>query len=556
MTMRSFSRDEVIATRPLRQELESRGAKLTDADKQAIRCILHKDGNPSMSVDLKEGIWNCHAGCGGGSVIDLIAKADGKEPTAVFRELCMAMGESEPASTPVPKVRPEIEKVYQYHDHFGNEAYQVVRMIPKTFRQRHRVEDKWVWSMDGVERFLYRLPEILKASQVWICEGEKDADNLVALGFCATCNVGGAGKWLDSYTESLEGKEVVLCGDTDDAGKKHVDMVFDSIAGKVKTARKVVLPKPHKDVSDFIASFTDRKDSKAALDSLLVSATVFTKGVHLPIFSLAEMEPAYRAYATAVETCSLDLGKWLPSLRNWIRPLVPGELCFLLADTGVGKTAIMQNIALEAAKGLKTLFFEMELPPEMMFERFVAIRMNWKAKKVEEGYRVGDTIGEETLDKMCKHIFVCTESRLTTEKLEEHINRAELKIGERPRVVIIDYIGLIGGAAKSRYERLSNIAEELKVIAKTTRTILIVASQIGRKSESEGPEINLHDGKDSGSIENSSGLVLGAWRSEKDSTVLHLKILKNTRGKPGYIANCNIDGETLRITEQPTQRPV
>ena len=96
-----------------------------------------------------------------------------------------------------------IEKIYSYEDINGNEVYQALRMKPKSFRQRHKVNGDWVWKMDGVERVLYRLPKITVAQSVWIVEGEKDAENLAAIGFEATCNVGGAGKWLDSYSETL-----------------------------------------------------------------------------------------------------------------------------------------------------------------------------------------------------------------------------------------------------------------------------------------------------------------------------------------------------------------
>jgi putative DNA primase/helicase len=51
--------------------------------------------------------------------------------------------------------------------------------------------------MVGVEPLPYRLPELIKNrdSTVFVCEGEKDADNVVDLGLVATCNHGGAGKW-------------------------------------------------------------------------------------------------------------------------------------------------------------------------------------------------------------------------------------------------------------------------------------------------------------------------------------------------------------------------
>ena len=61
--------------------------------------------------------------------------------------------------------------------------FQVCRFDPKDFRQRRPDPDhpgQWIWKMSGVERVLYRLPEVLKAVSegrvVFIVEGEKDAD--------------------------------------------------------------------------------------------------------------------------------------------------------------------------------------------------------------------------------------------------------------------------------------------------------------------------------------------------------------------------------------------
>ena len=51
----------------------------------------------------------------------------------------------------------------------------------------------------GVRRVPYRLPELIEALAneylIVIVEGEKDAENLRALGVPATTNCGGANKW-------------------------------------------------------------------------------------------------------------------------------------------------------------------------------------------------------------------------------------------------------------------------------------------------------------------------------------------------------------------------
>ena len=47
------------------------------------------------------------------------------------------------------------------------------------------------------------------STTVFVVEGEKDADNLAALGLVSTTNVGGAGKWRESYNDALRAE----CGD-------------------------------------------------------------------------------------------------------------------------------------------------------------------------------------------------------------------------------------------------------------------------------------------------------------------------------------------------------
>lgn len=542
-----MTREAIIAENPIGRVLESRGVKLLKSSGKTIcRCPLHEDKNPSCSVDLEKGLWNCHAGCGGGSVIDLMAKLDGISVADVLRRYADA---EEPQTRTVTSQAPGkiIEALFSYTDDIGREIYQAVRYKPKGFAQRRKVGGSWVWNMDGIERVLYRLPEVKCAGEIWVTEGEKDVESLVDLGYCATCNVGGAGKWLDAYTETLRDKEIILCGDNDAPGRKHIEKILESCAAQVKNSRQIVIPQPFKDVSDYIASFDDWQEAKKALDALKASAQVFTKGVHVPVFSLADLEAGYIAYAQNLGSAQLDLGKWLPSL--WpLRGIVPGEFITLIADTGIGKTALLQNIAIKA-EPLVTLFFELELPPEMMFERLIATKTGFCCSEVEKGYRAGDTLGKDALE-LTRHLFVCTEGKITSEKLETIINRAELRIGQRPQLVLLDYLQLMGGKGSSRYERMSTIAEEIKVIAKSTRTIIIAASQIHRKQGTDGAEIFLHDAKDSGSIENSSSLVLGVWRDEDDASLIKLKVLKNGKGRSGLVVDCNFDGETMRITER------
>lgn len=556
-----MNRDEFINENPVAVVLERRGVNVNGQGVQrTARCPFHEDRTASLSVNVTSGLWHCHAGCGGGSVIDLIAKFDGV--TAI--EVLKRSGVNGNGNVHIAKkesafdgeLKFETVATYDYVDALDGLVYQVVRQhaackekesgYVKTFRQRRPTNNGgWAWDMEGVERVLYRLPEVMRSKQVWVCEGEKDAETLIGLGFTATCNVGGAGKWLEGYTEYLERRHVVICGDNDEPGQKHVKTVFDSIAGKVKTLRVVKVPSQYKDASDYVASFADKETAKTALLDLHQLAIPFVKGVGLPIYRVAELEPLYKRHVQRMSETAYEISRWLPGL-GCIRSLVPGELILLLGATGIGKTAALSNIAVSTYP-LPTLFFELELPPELMYERLIALKTKMSCLEIEKAYRQGDTLGEEAVDQKLSHIHICTEARQTVQDLETLIVKSELKIGHRPRLVLVDYIGLVQGSGKSRYERVSKVAEDMKVLAKATQTIVIVASQVGRR-DGESNEIGLSDGKDSGSLENSAGLVLGLWREDEGTMVV--KVLKSTKGGAGKEVKCNYNVDTLAITER------
>lgn len=560
-----MNRTEFIRAHPLERTMQEHGVKLTGGGNHRMAvCPFHEDKNPSMSVDLEKEVWFCH-GCGAkGSVIDFLALKQGKTIAAVMggngdgkpwkpapkRAPEPPPDDDEPPPADAPAAKPVISKTYSYTDETGTEVFQVVRMVPKTFRQRHQGPGgAWIWSMDGVQRVLYRLHEVVKKECVWVCEGEKDADNLADLGFCATTNVGGAKKWLDSYSDDLAGKDVVICGDTDEPGQDHIKVVFESIRNKARTVRLVNLPKEYKDASEFIEAMKDRDKARSALTDMALAAHPHIRGVSVPVYHVSDLEAVYVRHVENLGKTSLDLGKWLPTLGRQLRHLVPGEFMLILGGTGIGKTSLLTNIGL-VAQPMPTLFFEFELPAEKIYERTVATRYGFGCKVIEDAYKTGEVLGAESLIKAMPSLYICHEASLDPEKLEAVITRSELKIGRRPALVLLDYMGLMGSKGTSRYDRMSTIAEAVKQIAKRTQTIIVAASQIARKRDDESSEVTLCEGKDSGSLENSAGVVLGAWRDASDNTLIHLKILKNSNGFTGTVIPCNYDLTTLKITER------
>lgn len=294
------------------------------------RCPAHEDRNPSLSVNpglTRDVLIKCHAGCDAEAVMEAM--------DLKWTDL----GERTNGD------RPEIVATYDYHDADGTLVYQVCRMVPKSFRQR-RPDGRggWIWKMKGVERVLYHLPDVLAAAaeggDVWVVEGEKDADRLAALGVVATCNSGGAGKFTLEQAEALRGARVSIVADNDDTGHAHAAEVafYASSAGAASV--RTLQPIAGKDISDHL-------DAGHGLDDLA------------PL-ELAPKEPGPEPKPMDPQGRMQPAGVWLFDTFEEKPPIwgrddeilwPEDESLLIAAPTGIGKTTLA-NLIVQASVGL------------------------------------------------------------------------------------------------------------------------------------------------------------------------------------------------------------
>ncbi len=217
-----------------------------------VLCPFHEDGNPSLSINVRRGVWHCFAGCGGGSLVEFEMRMHESEREDAIRSISALL------DFPVPSLGAQSKRdvaTYGYVDEEGSLLYQVVRYQPKGFRQRRPgVNGEWVWKLDGVRRVLYRLPEVVRAEEVYVVEGEKDSDRLAKLDLVATTNAGGASKWLPEFARYFHDKHVVILPDNDEPGRRHAEQVARSLHPVAASVRIIGLPELEKgqDVSDWL----------------------------------------------------------------------------------------------------------------------------------------------------------------------------------------------------------------------------------------------------------------------------------------------------------------
>lgn len=203
-------------------------------------CPIHQGTRDSFAVHAASGRWHCHSQCGRGGTL---------------RQLAIALGVTPPAA---PDLR-QIETVYEYTGTDGRVLFEVVRFQPKGFRQRRPAPDgTWVWNLKGVTPVLFRLPRVLEATDVILVEGEKDVLALEALGFTATTNPMGAGKWRPAFTRTLAGKNVWVVPDKDEPGRRHALQVMGALMQAGCQVRLMELAEG-KDASEFLALYGHRE---------------------------------------------------------------------------------------------------------------------------------------------------------------------------------------------------------------------------------------------------------------------------------------------------------
>lgn len=187
--------------------------------------------NGSKCIKLDDLVWFDYEANEGGGFADLWRKVHPK---------------ADPRPTTQEKNGKRIVGVYPYHGSDGELRFEVIRYEPKKFSQRQPDgQGGYIWNLKGVDRVPYRLPELIAANPdatVFIPEGEKHVDALMAHGLVATTNPQGAGKWNAQFNQWLKGRHVVILPDNDDTGRKHAAEVAASLRGKAASIRVLPLP--------------------------------------------------------------------------------------------------------------------------------------------------------------------------------------------------------------------------------------------------------------------------------------------------------------------------
>ncbi len=192
--------------------------------------------------------------------------------------------------------------------------------------------------------------------------------------------------------------------------------------------------------------------------------------------------------------------------------LLPGQLVFIGARPGQGKSALLMQIAANvAATGKSVGHFSLEMSAKELLTRLACSKAKVDSSLLKEGL-VSESEQGRFIDasKALARIPLVIEDRnvgtvdLIAAKARQMIVETGLKL------LVIDYVQLMQSSNRkaSRYEVVTEVTAALKQLAMDLEIPIIAGAQLNRDVEKDARKPRLSDLRDSGSIEQDGDIVL------------------------------------------------
>ena len=352
-----------------------------------------KKGTPALNVYENGTKWKCFS-CGvGGDIINLYYEINHLADTPEnFKRAVTALSEmfhtgfvsakTSQSYQPTGKIG---SRTHIYHNAdgsiFGKKVITSLTDGGKTLCwYRYDPETKtYDKGLKGLKAPLYNAHALQSASEgtVFITEGEKDADTMSRLDdIPATTIPNGAGfnQWIDLYNDGLQGKDIIILTDNDDAGRKYGNTVARNVFSIAKSVK--IIPAaaiwdkcPEKgDISDIVQAIGAEEATR------LLADTIQKTDFYTP--ESEEPEELEQVSAPEKEIQPLDAKKGYEFEKKNIRyiwyPYIPaGDYTVLMAAGGTGKTYFACGVAATISRGEA-----LPVPPEYAEKQIIPQNRN------------------------------------------------------------------------------------------------------------------------------------------------------------------------------------
>jgi replicative DNA helicase len=218
------------------------------------------------------------------------------------------------------------------------------------------------------------------------------------------------------------------------------------------------------------------------------------------------------------------------------------ESCMLMAMSSVGKTTIGLNV-IRNNPHIPTLFMSLEMGWRQVVSRLTAMEYGIGTQQIESELRAANGFNAYAQGVADKYrLLVCDDTpAISLRDAENSVRRATELLGEKPKLIVWDYLELIGGAGlMNKNEAVDRAAQKLRDFHRKVDAAGIILHQVGKGSNTGGHQpLALDDGRYGG--HQPMDYVVGAYAPRLNKELgeqefrnvqpeLYLQLLKNRNG--------------------------
>jgi len=198
----------------------------------------------------------------------------------------------------------------------------------------------------------------------------------------------------------------------------------------------------------------------------------------------------------------------------------PGNSIIIGARPGMGKTTVALDWVYAAASaGIPTAFFSLEMTSKEVYYKLTAKKIGIPSSRLQRSDISPEELpkvwpGMEHISELPVYIFDDRAVANTLPSIRDKARQVQREHGLG--LIVIDYIQLMTGPETNREERISNISQGIKRMAKQMNVPAITLSQLSRSVEIRGGTKRpiMSDLRESGSLEQDGDLVGFLYRPE------------------------------------------
>lgn len=196
--------------------------------------------------------------------------------------------------------------------------------------------------------------------------------------------------------------------------------------------------------------------------------------------------------------------------------LSQNDLLIIGAGSGTGKTAFALNLLLKLCENYQCIYFNMEMSKDILYKRLIAIKTGISLKDLNNAKKLSSNdLKKISVASSDLENIILINGSINTPIIKKNILNIKT---DKHIVAFLDHIGLIKASGNSLYEKMTNVAKDLRTICLDCNCTIIGLCQLSRVSQKNNEIPKLQDLRDSGEIEQSARKVVLLYDEEKDST--------------------------------------